>query len=610
MRPWWKDLRKLAACIVRLRPHFRGGRWLMIAVASAALVAGALEGLAVSLLVPLLSLVLGGEGAAPMRPIQWMQRWLPGHGPAFYVLAFCGLTLGAVAGKNGVYLVSQWLAARLKARISVNLREDLFRRLHSAELKLFEERTAGDFTNAFLTETHRTINAVDHLMLFGQRASIAFFYMLALLAISWPLTIAAVLIAGAMGGFMMLIYRTLGRRGEELTELNKRFSSTLLESFAGVRLIRATDSQEREIRRFAEVNSALARTEEGSARATALIMPIAETVAIAGGMAIIAGAYVFLVRPGLMLGSHLMGFGAILIRLLPLLNQLYGLQGYLLYLASGAIEVEKWLQSPQHPVRPFGERIFEQLGSEVRFENVSFDYGTGRPALKQVSFVIPAGATVALVGPSGSGKSTVASLLLRFRALSGGQILVDGRNYWEFTAESWHRSVAVVEQDAFLFHDTMANNIQYGYEGATPETLARAVKMAHLEDVVNSLPLGLNTVVGERGTMLSGGQRQRLALARALVRDPKILILDEATSALDTVSEREVQAALNEAQQGRTALVIAHRLSTVRTADWIVVLVDGDVAQQGTWEQLQSTPGAFATMLGATQTPREREGQP
>jgi subfamily B ATP-binding cassette protein MsbA len=603
MRPWWKDLRMLAACIVRLRPHFRGGRWLVISVASSALVAGALEGLAVGLLVPLLSLVLGGEGARPMRPIQWMQLALPGHGPAFYVMAFCVLTLGAVTAKNAVYLVSQSLAARLKRRISVNLRQDLFERLHSSELHLFEERTAGDFTNAFLTETHRTISAVDHLLMFGQRASIAFFYVVALFLISWQLTLATGVIAVALGWSMGMIYRKLGRSGEQLTELNKRFASTLQQSFAGVRLIRATDSQNREGQRFLDVNAALADTEEASARASALITPMAETVAVAGGMAIVAGAYVFLVKPGFMLGSHLMGFGAILLRLLPLLNQLYGLQGYLLYLASGAIEVEKWLQSPQHPKRPFGNLDFASFAREIRFEDVSFAYSNGRVALKGVSFAIPAGSNIALVGPSGSGKSTIASLLLRFRPLTDGKILVDGRDYWEFSAESWHRAVAVVEQDAFLFHDTMANNIGYGLKGVTKEAIERAVRMAHLEDLVNSLPAGLDTVVGERGTMLSGGQRQRLAIARALVRNPKILILDEATSSLDTVSEREVQAALNEAQQGRTALVIAHRLSTIRNADQIVALDEGNVVQQGTWDELAANPGMFARLLQITEAP-------
>jgi ABC-type multidrug transport system fused ATPase/permease subunit len=163
-----------------------------------------------------------------------------------------------------------------------------------------------------------------------------------------------------------------------------------------------------------------------------------------------------------------------------------------------------------------------------------------------------------------------------------------------------------VEQDAFLFHDTMANNIGYGLESVSKAELEHAVKLAHLEDLVNSLPAGLETVVGERGTMLSGGQRQRLAIARALVRNPKILILDEATSALDTVSECEVQAALNEARQGRTALVIAHRLSTVRHADHIVVLDQGRVAQQGTWEELAVNPGIFARLLRFTEGPETK----
>jgi ATP-binding cassette, subfamily B, bacterial MsbA len=597
MRPWWKDFQKLAACIVRLRPHFRGGRWLIMAVAAASIMAGALEGIAVSLLVPLLSLLLGGEEATPMRPIQWVKNALPGHGPAFYVVAFCFLALAAVAAKNAVFIISQWLAARLKRRISENLRQDLFSRLHTAELQLFEERTAGEFSNAFSAETFRTISAVDHLLLFGQRLSIAFFYVMALLVISAPLTFAITVLAGLMAAAMMLVYRRLARGGEELTALNKEFSSTLLESFAGVRLIRATDSQEREVRRFADVNTRLAATEESSARSSALIAPFVETVAVAGGIVIIAGAYLFLVRPGLMLPSHLMGFGAIMIRLLPLLNQLYGLQGYLLYLGSGAVEVEKWLRSPQHPHRPFGNAHFERVAGEIRFENVSFVYSNGKTALENVSFSIPAGSTVALVGPSGSGKSTIAALLLRFRMLTGGRILVDGRDYWEFSATSWHGSVAVVEQDAFLFHDTMANNIQYGFAEATPAALKRAVELAHLEDVVEALPKGLDTVVGERGTMFSGGQRQRLALARALVRDPQVLILDEATSSLDTMSEREVQMALNEARHGRTSLVIAHRLSTVRNADHIVVLDEGRVVQQGSWKELESLPGLFSDLL-------------
>jgi ABC-type multidrug transport system fused ATPase/permease subunit len=187
--------------------------------------------------------------------------------------------------------------------------------------------------------------------------------------------------------------------------------------------------------------------------------------------------------------------------------------------------------------------------------------------------------------------------LLRLRQLTAGRITVDGQDYWEYSAASWHRAIGVVEQEAYLFHDTMAHNIAYGFSEATPQAIQAAVKLAHLEDLVAGLPDGLDTVVGERGALLSGGQRQRLAIARALVRNPQILILDEATSALDSVSERQVQIALEEAMARRTVLVIAHRLSTIRNADHIVVLDKGRVVEQGTWDQLQQNQGPFARLL-------------
>jgi ABC-type multidrug transport system fused ATPase/permease subunit len=374
----------------------------------------------------------------------------------------------------------------------------------------------------------------------------------------------------------------------------------VVESFAGIRVVRNTNSEQREIARFKEINEAQTRVQERYARASQMLAPIAETVAVTGAMLIAGGAFVFFVRPGIMLPSYLAGFGLILVRLLPLVNQLYSLQGQLIYLSNGLKEVGKWLESPEHPSRPFGDAIFQGVKSVIRLENVNYVYPNGTPALQDVSFDIKAGTTVALVGASGSGKSTVATLLLRFRPATGGKITVDGRDFWEFSAESWHTLVAVVEQDAFLFHDSLLNNIGYGFPAVAPEAVEAAVKIAHLEDVVKALPEGLKTVVGERGTLLSGGQRQRLAIARAIVRDPQILILDEATSALDNLSEREVQTALEEAMHGRTALVIAHRLSTIRDAHHIVVLEKGRVAEQGTWEELMARTGPFSQMVNTT----------
>jgi subfamily B ATP-binding cassette protein MsbA len=290
-------------------------------------------------------------------------------------------------------------------------------------------------------------------------------------------------------------------------------------------------------------------------------------------------------------------YGFVLLRLLPLMNTLYSMQGSLHHMASGIREVERWLETPVFPVRAFGSVPFTGLRSQLTLDCVGFSYASGTPALREISFEARAGQTVAIVGSSGAGKSTLASLILRLRAPSSGRILVDGIDYWDFTPESWHKAVAVVEQDAFLFYGTLRENVLYGYQDATEDALRRAIEAANLSDMVAELPEGLATMVGERGAMLSGGQRQRLAIARAIVRNPSILVLDEATSHLDSVSEQLVQQALANAARDRTTLVIAHRLSTVRDADWIVVLDQGQVVEQGTWAELAAAEGTFQRLI-------------
>jgi subfamily B ATP-binding cassette protein MsbA len=349
--------------------------------------------------------------------------------------------------------------------------------------------------------------------------------------------------------------------------------------------------------RFREANTAQAAGDEEMTRAHALLSPLVETLGVIGAMVIVACAYIFFVRPGHMLSSYLLGYGFVLLRLLPLLNTLYSMQGSLFYVAGGIREVERFLNTPVYPERPFGGAEFRGLQSSIRLEGLSYTYATGTRALRDVTFEVRAGQTVALVGSSGSGKSTLASLLLRLRAPSAGRLAVDGVDYWEFSAESWHRAIALVEQDAFLFHGSLRENVLYGWQHVAEGALERAIAAANLSDMVASLPNGLETFVGERGAMVSGGQRQRIAIARALVRDPSILVLDEATSHLDSVSEQLVQQALSNATRGRTTIVIAHRLSTIRDADWIVVFDQGRIVEQGTWTSLQSAKGTFDRLV-------------
>jgi ATP-binding cassette subfamily B protein len=247
-------------------------------------------------------------------------------------------------------------------------------------------------------------------------------------------------------------------------------------------------------------------------------------------------------------------------------------------------------------------------GGEVGFEDVRFGYDGRRPILKGVSFRIPAGKTVAVVGPSGSGKSTIGRLLYRFYDVEGGSIRIDGQNIREVTQDSLRACIGVVPQDTVLFNETIYYNIAYGKPNATPTEIEHAARMAHVHDFIMAMPDGYQTLVGERGLKLSGGEKQRVAIARTVIKDPAILLLDEATSALDSHTEQEIQRNLREISRGRTTLCIAHRLSTVVDADEILVLDDGTVVERGRHAELLAIDGRYAEMWRRQQESREHDG--
>ena len=254
------------------------------------------------------------------------------------------------------------------------------------------------------------------------------------------------------------------------------------------------------------------------------------------------------------------------------------------------------LAQPAEITEKPGARPLAVAGGEVVLDDVHFGYTPERPILKGLSLTVPAGQSVAIVGPSGSGKSTIGRLLFRFYDVNSGALRIDGQDVRDITLHSLHRAIGVVPQDTVLFNDTIRYNIAYGRDNATEAEVVAAAKAAQIHDFILSLPEGYDTAVGERGLKLSGGEKQRVGIARTLLKNPPLLLLDEATSALDTETEREIQGALKRAAEGRTVLMIAHRLSTVADADQIIVLEDGRIAEQGTHQQLLARKGRYYSL--------------
>jgi len=238
----------------------------------------------------------------------------------------------------------------------------------------------------------------------------------------------------------------------------------------------------------------------------------------------------------------------------------------------------------------------KNVRGDIEFDRVSFSYDDGKQVLHDISFSVGAGKTLALVGPSGGGKTTICHLIPRFYEVSSGAVRIDGRDIREFTRASLRRNIGIVAQDVFLFNSTIYDNIAYGRPDATREEVERAAKLANIDEFIKSLPDGYDTIVGERGVKLSGGQKQRVSIARVFLKNPPILILDEATSALDTATETAIQKSLEQLARGRTTIVVAHRLTTVRRADEILVITDEGIVERGTHDELIERGGLYASL--------------
>jgi subfamily B ATP-binding cassette protein MsbA len=365
------------------------------------------------------------------------------------------------------------------------------------------------------------------------------------------------------------------------------------ETLSGIRLVKSSSTEEYERDRFHGLTLRYYNRFLRSERLRALASPITEMLSAIGTVILLwFGARLVLIS-GSLTGEEFIGFLALSMKLYSPVKYLAKFPALIQPGLVGAERIFEFLDAPIDIADARDAKPFPGLEEKISFHEVGFEYRPGEPVLEDISFEVPKGSVVALVGPSGAGKTTLLDLLARFYEVTEGSIRVDGTDIREFSVRGLRTSLGIVSQETILFHDTVRSNIAYGRAEASQEEVERAAEAAYAHDFIEQLPQGYETVVGERGTELSGGQRQRLAIARAILRNPPILVFDEATSSLDTEAERLVQGAIERLLEGRTVFVIAHRLSTVQRANQILVLDQGRIVERGNHQTLLSAQGLY-----------------
>ena len=490
-----------------------------------------------------------------------------------------------------------WTMENMRTRTLQRMRNEMFSRVMDMNVGYFSDQRKGDIISKITSDVGVVQFCITNTLQVSFREPFLIIgYIAMMIAISWELAIFSVLFLPVVALLIGSIVKKLRHPARTNQQRMGEMVSTLDESLSGIKVIKSYNATEYIKQKYYAISADLARLTLSMARRQQLASPMSEFLGItAVGVILVFGGS--LVAKGALDPGGFIAFIAIFSQITrpvrTFIDQFANInQG----IAAGERIFSVIDTRPEIEDRP-GARELKGLREKIEFRDVHFSYDGQREVIDGISFEIRRGETVALVGPSGGGKSTLSELLPRFYDAASGEIAIDGIPLRDYTQESLRAHMSVVAQDTVLFNDTIESNIAMGKPGATHEEIVEAARIANADQFIRECAEGYSTNIGDRGVKLSGGQRQRLSIARAVLKNPDILILDEATSALDTESEKLVQDALNNLLKGRTSVVIAHRLSTIHNADLIVVVDHGRIAEQGTHNELMERNGIYAKLI-------------